>query len=129
MRNHRLTTRILALLAFCFLAGSALADGQGIYSAGLFELGDGAAPPGFAGAADVLGTADQPGLDWGDLFTADGDPRDGIRGAVFIADDVSLGSGFESTALAGSPDLVRNGTAAAAHDLGNTYAYATRDAA
>jgi hypothetical protein len=126
MRDHRTTTRILTLLACCLAAGSAPASGQGVYSAGLFELGDGLAPPGFSGAADILGTADQPGLDWGDLFTAEGGPRDG---AVFIADDVSLGSGFEGTELAGSPDLVRNGTVAAADDIGNAYVYSTRDAA
>jgi hypothetical protein len=129
MSNHRIKTRILTLLACCLMASSAAAYGQGVYSSGLFELGDGQAPPGFAGAADVLGTADQPGLDWGDLFTAEGNPRDGALGTVFIADDVSLGSGFESTALAGSPDLVRNGTVAAANDLGSAYLYATRDAA
>ena len=40
-----------------------------------------------------------------------------------------MGSGFEGTALAGSPDLVRNGKAAAAHDIGNAYAYGTKNAA
>lgn len=129
MSDHRTKTLILTLLACCLAAGSAVAYGQGVYSAGLFELGDGLAPAGFAGAADILGTADQPGPDWADLFTAEGDLRDGARGAVFIADDVSLGSGFEGTALAGSPDLVRNGTVAAAHDIGNAFAYSTRDAA
>jgi len=129
MSDHRTKTRILTLLACCLAAGSTVAYGQGVYSAGLFELGDGLAPAGFAGAADILGTADQPGPDWADLFTAAGGPQGGVRGAVFIADDVSLGSGFEGTALAGSPDLVRNGTVAAAHDIGNAFAYSTRDAA
>jgi hypothetical protein len=129
MRDHRTTTRILTLLACCLAAGSAPALGQGVYSAGLFELGDGLAPAGFSGAADILGTADQPGPDWAELFTAEGGPRAGARGAVFIADDVSLGSGFEGTELAGSPDLVRNGRVAAADDIGNAYVYSTRDAA
>jgi hypothetical protein len=129
MSYHRTTTRILTLLVCCLAAGSAGAYGQGVYTAGLFELGDGLAPPGFAGAADILGSADQPGLDWADLFTADGGLQSGAHGAVFVADDVSLGSGFEGTELAGSPDLVRNGTVAAANDIGNAYVYSTRDAA
>ena len=124
---------LLTLLACCLAAGGALAAGQGTYSAGLFQLGDGLAPPGFRGAADILGTPGQSGPDWADLFTAEGRPRDigryGGRWAVFIADDVSMGSGFEGTALAGSPDLVRNGKAAAAHDIGNAYAYGTKNAA
>jgi hypothetical protein len=125
MSDHGTKIRIFTLLACCLVAGGASALAQGVYSAGLFELGDGLAPQGFAGAADILGTADQPGLDWGDLFTAEG----GALGAVFIADDISLGSGFEGTELAGSPDLVRNGTVAAANDIGNAYVYSTRDAA
>ena len=133
MNDDRIRISVLALLACCLAAGGALAAGQGAYSSGLFQLGDGLAPPGFRGAADILGTAGQSGPDWADLFTADGRPRDvaryGGRWAVFIADDVSLGTGFEGTALAGSPDLVRNGKAAAAHDIGHAYAYGTRDSA
>jgi hypothetical protein len=128
-RDPRVEICVLMLLAGCLAAGRAGADGQGVYSSGLFQLGDGQPPPGFSGAADIVGTAGQPGPDWGDLFTADGSLRDGVRGAVFAADDVSLGSGFEGTALAGSPDLVRNGTAAAAHDIGAAYAYSKLDAA
>jgi hypothetical protein len=128
MSNHGTTIRIFTLLACCLAAGGASALAQGVYSAGLFELGDGQAPPGFAGAADILGTADQSGPDWGNLFNAAGGLQAGARGA-FVADDVSLGSGFEGTELAGSPDLVRNGRVAAADDIGNAYVYSTLDAA
>lgn len=133
MKNDWIRTSFFSLLVCCLAAGGAWAAGHGAYSAGLFQLGDGLKPPGFRGAADIQGTAGQPGPDWADLFTAEGRPRDikryGGRWAVFVADDVSMGSGFEGTALAGAPDLVRNGKAAAADDIGNAYVYGTRDAA
>lgn len=139
---------VTLFITFCVVSPPA-AEGDGVYSAGLFQLGDGQPPPGFAGAADILRTSGQAGPDWEDLFTAEGRLRDdyplgadgqpagngvpdfvelnGGRWAVFTADDVSLGSGFESTARAGSPDLVRNGTAASVHDIGNAYVYSTVD--
>lgn len=131
MSTYRIRNVISTLLAGCLAAGGAWAAEQGTYSAGLFELGDGQAPPGFRGAADILGSAGQAGPDWADLFTAAGRPvsTGGGQWAVFTADDVSLGSGFEGTALAGAPDLVRNGTVAAAHDIGKAYVYSTRDGA
>ncbi|HZI45490.1 MAG TPA: hypothetical protein VFD53_09730, partial [Ilumatobacter sp.] len=55
--------------------------------------------------------------------------RFGGRWAVFVADDVSLGSGFEGTAATGGGDLVRNGVVSPAADIGNAYLYGTRDGA
>jgi hypothetical protein len=143
--------RILALLGCLLAASGAFAQSDSTYSGGLFELGDGQPPPGFPGAADILGSTDQAGPDWEDFFTASGTLRDdypldgsgqplgngvpdfaelyGGRWAVFTADYVSLGSGFEGSALAGSPDLVRNGAVAAANDIGNAYVYGKRNAA
>jgi hypothetical protein len=135
-----------------FLVGGGMtAESQeSVYSGGLFELGDAEAPPGFPGMGDILLSGEQLGPDWEDLFTADGSWRDdlpldeagnpagngvpdyqelhGGRWAVFTTDDVSLGSGFEGSALA--PDgRIYNAVAAADHDLGNAYVYWTTDAA
>jgi len=101
-----------------------------VYTSGLFQLGDGLLPPG-AASADILEDASQAGPDWASLFGSDGKVRyeNLYLGdwAVFTADDVSLGSGMESSAL--TPDgRVTNGTAAADHDIGNAYAYGTSDA-
>jgi len=123
MLRERCLCLVSVLLA---LAASPLA--AGIYGTSLFQLGDGQDPAGFAGAARIE-SASQGAPDWADLFDAGGNPVGGFgRWAVFIADDVSLGSGFESTALAGSQWRVRNGVARAADDLGNVYAYAAGDA-
>jgi hypothetical protein len=118
----------IAMASAILLVAPAVA---GVYGTGLFQLGDGEQPAGFAGAARIQNMDGQAGPDWADLFTASGEARSdlgalGGRWAVFISDDVSLGYGFESTALAG-PDSVRNGTARSADDIGNAYAYAARD--
>ena len=110
-------------------------EGVGVYSSGHFELGDGNAPPGFPAEADILPDAEQMGPDWGDIFDADGLPRQDViayyggQWALFFADDISLGSGFESTALAKPGGRVRNGVADADHDIGNAYVYTTFDTA
>ncbi len=108
---------------------------DGVYSSGTFELGDGEAPPGFPAAADIMLDAEQSGPDWEEIFDANGLPRDeviaqyGGQWALFFADDISLGSGFESTALADPGDRVKNGVADADHDIGNAYVYTTFDTA
>ena len=141
-----------AIMLSLVLAGSipAGADGGSVYSGGLFQLGDGQQPAGFSGAAAIAPTAGQAGPDWADLFTASGGLRDdyplapdgapggngvpdavdrfGGRWAVFVADDVSLGTGFEGTASVGGGEYVKNGVASAAADIGNAYFYGTRDA-
>jgi hypothetical protein len=121
------------------VASPQLSAQDGVYSAGLFELGDGEAPPGFPGMGNILLSGTQAGPDWEDLFNADGSLRDddangipdyqevfGGRWAVFSADDVSLGTGFESTALT-ADGKIYNGTVAADHDIGNGYTYLTTD--
>lgn len=142
-----------ALVLALVLAGPspAIADGGSVYSNGLFQLGDGQQPAGFAGAADIAATPGQAGPDWEDIFDSVGGLRDdypldadgsaggngvpdaidrfGGRWAVFVADDVSLGSGFEGTASVGGGEFVKNGVVSAARDLGNAYFYGTRDAA
>jgi hypothetical protein len=143
-----LWTVLAAVLVLALSLISTLLAQESVYSGGLFELGDAEQPPGFPGMGDILRLAGQPGPDWEDLFTADGSLRDdhpldengdplgngvpdyvelyGGQWAFFAADDVSLGSGFESTAL--HPDgRVKNGTVAADHDIGNAYIYSTTD--
>ena len=128
----RLTVPAFVLgLTLALLPSTALVAQDSVYSGGLFELGDAAQPPGFAGMGDIVLLAGQPGPDWEDLFTADGSFRDdyppdddgnpfgngvpdyvelyGGQWALFTADDVSLGSGFESTAL-DTDGRVKNGT-------------------
>ena len=126
-------------IALALLAGPRLSAQGGVYSDGMFELGDGAAPPGFPGMGNILLDDGQVGPDWEDLFDADGALRDddangtpdyleifGGRWAVFSADDVSLGTGFESTALT-VDGKIYNGTVASDHDIGNAYTYLTTD--
>lgn len=143
------TRRILGFLAgsLLLMPAASLAQGE-VYSGGLFELGDAQSPAGFPGVADVNPNSSQLGPDWEDLFRADGSWRDdhpfdaqgnplgngipdyqelhGGDWAVFTADDVSLGTGFEGSALR-ADGRVENGVAAADHDLGNAYVYLTRD--
>jgi hypothetical protein len=126
LRACRAFALCIAMASAVLLAAPAMA---GVYGTGLFQLGDGQDPAGFAGAARIENAGQGGAPDWADLFDADGSVRPGVHGAVFLADDVSLGSGFESSALAGAENLVRNGTASAANDIGNAYAYVTRDAA
>ena len=143
---HRLPRSVvLSFLLSVVLAGAfpAGAAGGSVYSGGLFQLGDGQQPAGFSGAADIASTEGQAGPDWADLFTASGALRDdyppggngvadavdfGGRWAVFVADDVSLGVGFEGTASVGDGAFVKNGVASPAGDIGNVYFYGARDA-
>lgn len=143
MNTERPLSIHLAILAvflvLAALASPRLAAQDSVYADGLFELGDAQAPPGFPGVANILLSSEQSGPDWEDLFNADGSWRDedgnGVPDyqelyaglwAVFSADDVSLGSGFESTAL--YPDgRVYNGTVSADHDIGNAYVYSALD--
>jgi len=106
--------------------------GDGVYSSGNFELGDGEPPPGFPLAADILLDGEQTGPDWEEIFDANGVPQTDVIAAyggswaLFFADDISLGSGFESTAL--TPGYqVKNGVASADNDIGNAYVYTTTD--
>lgn len=122
---------VALVLALCGTAQIGVA-GDGLYSQGMFELGDGNPPPGFPAMADVLEDADQIGPDWGEVFNPDRSPRHDIisgyggQWALFVPDDISLGTGFESTALVGSNSVI-NATADAQHDIGNAYVYATSD--
>jgi hypothetical protein len=146
-----LSLAILALLASILLVGSLIAQDSGdtVFSGELFELGDGQPPPGMPGVADILDDVEQAGPDWSSLFSADGTAKDdypydetgnplgnGIadykelyngQWVVFTADDVSLGSGFEGTALY-EDGRVYNAVAQADHDIGNAYIYSTVDA-
>jgi len=141
---------VLGLALFVGLAGAAshVSLSDGVYSSGLFELGDGQAPPGMPGAADITASLDQTGPDWAELFNADGTARDdypaddagnpvgngtpdylelyGGRWAVFTDDYVSMGSGLDGTAL--YPDgRVYAATVAPENDLGNAFVYTTQD--
>jgi hypothetical protein len=131
---------LVLAMGFTLAAGPAVAkqpsNPDSVYESGLFELGDGNPPPGFPGVADILPDEAQLGPDWAALFAADGSALDadgngmpdyldlGGNWAFFAADDVSLGSGFESTAAAPGGGIV-NGVAAADHDLGNAYVFST----
>lgn len=143
MINAKPRSICLAVLKLCvclaLVAAPQLGAQSGVYSDGMFELGDGSAPPGFPGMGNILLSGAQAGPDWEDLFDAEGSLRDddangtpdyqevfGGRWAVFSADDVSLGTGFESTALA-ADGRIYNGTVASDHDIGNAYTYLTTD--
>ncbi|MDH3404384.1 MAG: hypothetical protein OEP45_12255 [Acidobacteriota bacterium] len=142
---------VVGLAALLCLASPVVVAAQGgVYGGGMFELGDAEPPPGMPGVADILGSEPQAGPDWDDLFAADGSPRDdypydesgqplgngvhdylelwGGQWVVFTADDVSLGSGFEGTALTADGRVV-NGVVEADHDIGNAYVYSTLDGA
>lgn len=137
---------VLAFIAIVSFAVATPVHADGVYTSGLFQLGDGEPPPGMPGLANILESAGQAGPDWGSLFSADGSARDEYDGegnpgangvpdyleiygglwAVFNADDISLGSGFEGSAL--YPDgRIYNSTVTADHDLGNAYVYFTLD--
>lgn len=140
---------VAGLLSLLAIGASAPALGDGVYSSGLMELGDGQPPPGMAGLADIEADAEQSGPDWADLFAADGSPRDdypfdaqgnaagngipdflelfGGEWAVFIRDDLSRpGAGREDSALT-IDGRVANGYVDADHDIGNVYFYSTID--
>ena len=73
-----------------------------VHTDGLFELGDGF---GTSGSADILGSPEQEGCDWADLF--DADPTDeeiaaaveacGGVDAAFVQDQLSQGSAKDDT--------------------------------
>jgi hypothetical protein len=108
-----------------------------------FQLGAGQTSP-QRGTAAIVGDSSRGGPDWNSLFDSAGKHRDdhppggnGIpdyvelhagRWAVFMGDDVSLGTAPDFTALKNGDGLVHNGDAPAAHDLGNSYVYLTIDA-
>jgi len=137
---------ILVALSLLFLPVTDAQAQDSVYDANTFQLGDGQPPPGMPGMANILEDSGLSGPDWATLFAADGSPRDdypldangnpagngipdyqelyGGQWVVFTADDVSLGTGLETTALA--PDgRVRNGVVGADHDIGNAYVYST----
>jgi len=140
-----------AVLLIAVLSAGPLATswaGDGVYSSGMFELGDGQPPAGMPGMADISADPTQGGPDWAELFNADGSARDdypydgagnpmgngvpdfkelyGGQWAVFTADYVSVGSGFEGDALK-ADGRVFNSVVEADHDLGNAYVYSTTD--
>ena len=130
----RITLRMTSVATLGLVLGvlavaPAAAQGDSVYASGLFQLGDGQPPPGMPGVANILENPELAGPDWAGLFNADGSPKDGYgQWVTFAADDVSLGTGFEGSAL--HPDgRVYNATAAADHDIGNAYAYSTTDSA
>jgi hypothetical protein len=140
---------VLTLAAVVVLFAPSWAD-DSVYSSGLLELGDGVPPPGMPGMADITANPDQSGPDWAEIFDADGSARDdypldgegnaqgngvpdyqelyGGQWAVFTADYVSMGSGFEGDALT-ADGAVANGVVQADNDLGNAYVYSTFDGA
>jgi hypothetical protein len=134
----------MGLLSFTVgVLGFVVATVFAVQSGGTFELGDEQVPV-VAGSADLQSDPSLPGPDWEDLFAADRTLRDdfpapggngipdyvdlyGGQWAVIMEDDVSLGVGLDTTVLVGSDGLVYRGSAAAAHDLANAYAYSTFD--
>jgi len=134
LRVPNATWTVVAFAAALVAGGLTLSwAADGVYSTGLFELGDGNPPPGFPGMADIVLSGEQAGPDWEEIFDANGVPREDVIAsyggglAVFCADDISLGSGFESTAVAYGGAGVMNGVADADHDIGNAYVYTTAD--
>jgi hypothetical protein len=150
------TTRIRAILIGAAVVGALFlaADlfpqsAQSVHDNERFEIGDGVNPL-VPGVGDIVGDGLQPGPDWGDLFDANRNPKDvydefgaevsnGVpdfldtfgnvrprRDAAFLIDDISAGSGIDSSV----PDefgLIVPATVAAGYDLGNAYAYSTFD--
>lgn len=139
---------IVGIVLIAGLVGPGSLRADGVWAAGLFELGDGQPPAGMPGVADIVADPNQSGPDWGELFDADGAPRDdhptdpygnpvgngipdylelyGGDWAFLVADDVSMGSGPENTALSGGDSIV-NAVVQAEHDLGNAFVYSTSD--
>ena len=68
-------------------------------------------------------------LDWASVFNVDGTVKDlgGGLDAIYLQDNISAGIATDMTAL-GSDGQVYNDALPAAHDLGNGFVYATRDA-
>lgn len=148
-RTHGFARRAVIVVAAIALGlGVSARAGDGVYSSGLLELGDGVPPPGMPGMADITANPDQSGPDWAELFDADGSALDaypldaegqpmgngvpdyqelyGGEWAVFTADYVSMGSEFEGDALTADGRVV-NGVVHPDHDLGNAYVYSTFD--
>lgn len=127
-----------------------LAQSASVYGSGLFQLGDGAPPAGFAGAASLMAKSGVRAPDWSDLFGADGwalDARpfdesrrgggDGIPDymelyhglwVAFTADNEDAPIGFEPSARGRNAREVVNGYASPSRDLEDLLGYLTRDA-
>ena len=121
---------------------------EGVYGAGLFELGDSAPPPGMPGMAELAADPALPGPDWENLFDSTGKWRDdypydefgnplgndvpdyqelfGGEWAYFADDYFSRGSYFEGDALTPEGGVV-NSVVQSDHDIGDAYLYAARD--
>lgn len=146
--------RAALLLAIGLLVLPALpaqAAGTSVYASGLFQLGDGQPPSGFAGTAQIASRPDQPGPAWLDLFNDEGWPRDdypldadgeplgngvpdfrdrfGGLFVAFTADNEDAASGFEPSALGSTDDQVINGSVTGSQDLVDLLGYAVLDGA
>jgi hypothetical protein len=82
----------------------------------------------FAGNVAIANAA-APIPDWAAVFNPDGSIKDlnGGIDAVYLQENISAGVATDMSALDPVNGLVFNGAVTSAHDLGNTYAYATRD--
>jgi len=120
-----------------------------VYRSGVFQLGDGELPAGFAGAAQLDRRPDQLGPAWWDLFNARGWARDdypldadgapsgngipdfrerfGGLWVAFTADNEDAPRGFEPSARGETARQVVNGSVAPVHDLEDVLGYLTRD--
>jgi hypothetical protein len=106
-----------------------------VHGQGLFELGDGTESP---GSADILGSSDQAGPDWADIFDPDGNVRSnpGID-EIFVVDSLAAGGATDSTTFTSSnkntdpPSIWQwgSGNIPAKDDLSNVYGLAAIDAA
>lgn len=113
-----------------------------------FELGDSTAPP-LAGTGDIESNGSIAGPDWKELFNADGSHKDDVDAtgqppgngiadfidiyggldALFIGDDVSVGSAIDGTIRYNRNKRVQTGPINGNDDLGNTYVYLTNNTA
>ncbi|MDH3592623.1 MAG: hypothetical protein OER88_12130 [Planctomycetota bacterium] len=112
-----------------------------------FELGDSTAPP-LGGTGDIDSLSTIAGPDWSELFNADGSHKDAVdalgvapgngipdfidlyqgHDALFIGDDISVGSNTDLTIRYGSGN-VETGLVGGQTDLGNAYVYVANNAA
>lgn len=131
MNTERPKPIYLAVLAVFLCVGllastHAVAESHNIYTADLFELGDGV-DPATPGDADIMGTT-QPGPDWDDLFNADRSLKDAINefgapGSNGVPDFLDTwGSIRARRDVAFIFDTIAD-VIDPADDLGNAYAY------
>ena len=116
MKNKK---RCQAGLAACFgLLLATVSQAEPYSPSSGFELGQDAQP----GTAAIIGSGES-GTDWNDIFDANGQlrPDSGVSQAVFMKDDVSMGTAVDLTALADSDILIKNGVVATDQDIGNVY--------